>query len=684
MPMNMGLARVEQSRALLAFSQSFSDTKLQSINQYRIANDILTRTNQINIDLGVIESGYTVGKDSQATLLSQTNISQNIKAIYAEQVDIFEQSSGKMSKESYSKFVTGLQVLDRIHTNMFGHEVQEIPGQYGTSRFSFETRLPRYSVDQRIWDWQNDINDKVWERFRYEQQVFKMGIKFNPSKILLNQIPPQVITNQILTVLHKTYNYLPAGLMVIEGVVSALEKCIQGISGQSQSLEGLGNIFKDPIGAISQICQGFTNFATAYVGLVSSTISTVAKQSEPFINMKFGKSKGDDKTAESLTIGIFARIGQTVLDISKSFTNIIQISINMQLSSFISIIQAMKNLLKQIQDSSPVLKSICEYISLAFNLVFFSFFSAVGEPLLDKMMGFMATVVQMGVQFGLDYNTIYGEQQQHNELWGKLQGNIEDILTNIMDSIIPIQGQLIDPIIQFITKFIDVIINNASTINAMLKKGIQAYDELIKEGIIEVIISEGVRAFDWLSANADVIKTIFECVMQLFSPLFSFIGWQMDNIEIFTIASLSIFGALQGALVGYRAQTVAQALTLGIGAISIPAQIQIGQTSGAQIGAGIGWGIVESFIKPVAIDNIRDMVPNFASGGKIKHKGKGILSIMGEAGEGELAIPESKLKIFRGESNVIIRVGGKVYQPDNINKALKEIKGENNIKVLMN
>jgi hypothetical protein len=39
---------------------------------------------------------------------------------------------------------------------------------------------------------------------------------------------------------------------------------------------------------------------------------------------------------------------------------------------------------------------------------------------------------------------------------------------------------------------------------------------------------------------------------------------------------------------------------------------------------------------------------------------------MAEAGQGEFAIPKSKVKYFRGNDNVIIRVRGKVYKDSNI------------------
>ena len=76
------------------------------------------------------------------------------------------------------------------------------------------------------------------------------------------------------------------------------------------------------------------------------------------------------------------------------------------------------------------------------------------------------------------------------------------------------------------------------------------------------------------------------------------------------------------------------------------------------------------------LDSIKNDVSKFASGGKIYGRRGGHIGLLGEAGQGEFAIPESKLDLFRGNNNIILRFNKGVHNQKEVESVLKELQSE--------
>ena len=50
--------------------------------------------------------------------------------------------------------------------------------------------------------------------------------------------------------------------------------------------------------------------------------------------------------------------------------------------------------------------------------------------------------------------------------------------------------------------------------------------------------------------------------------------------------------------------------------------------------------------------------------------------MLGESGQGEYAIPQSKMDLFRGNNNIVLRFKKGVYNQKEIESVLKELKTE--------
>ena len=337
--------------------------------------------------------------------------------------------------------------------------------------------------------------------------------------------------------------------------------------------------------------------------------------------------------------------------------------------------------LKTIQETSPVLKGILQYLELAVTMFFLPFFTELGEPILESLMGIISEIIEFSLNWGRDFGNTVLQSEWFNKLWDTINQNIQNVLTNLIEGFIPVQLSLVDPMFEFIKAFIDTFNQNASTIKKMLVEGVKTYTQMIDESFVKTMVSLGKMVFTWIKQNAENLKNTFSHLFSALEQGFDIVAHTMSKVRDTIVITLTLFGSITGALIAYRAMLVATALSLGIQQIGIPQAVAIGLGAGQATGQVAGMAIVASFIDPLSIEKFRDCIPQFSAGGKIKHVPGGRFGIAQEAGQGEFIIPQSKLKLFRGDNNFIVRINGNIYDKPALERTLKDLELECPIRI---
>ena len=154
-----------------------------------------------------------------------------------------------------------------------------------------------------------------------------------------------------------------------------------------------------------------------------------------------------------------------------------------------------------------------------------------------------------------------------------------------------------------------------------------------------------------------------------------FVRWVLNNIEIATVAILTAVGTACGAIGGLQAGLAAAWFTFGL---SVPMATAVGAALGASAGLASALYILNKWITPAKneVSELLDGVPRYGNGGKIYGRRGGHIGLLGEVGEGEFAIPQSKVDLFRGNNNVVIKFRKGVYNQRAVDDVMGELKQE--------
>ena len=675
-------AQLQGVLALHSFGDAFHRLTLDTRLQYTQAEDIVNKAQNIVSDLQYIGANYQKG--SSINLKEPTYIKQNVQSIYSQQRDLIPILDKKFTPEQISSFETGLAYLNRLSLGVLGYEPQ-IPN------YTSNPRQQQLMENVRLKQGATPVLPITLQQFNKTLLAQEMRFNLYPKYVekitqqLLNKpYFPKLILSYRYLALEKAYKYMPVAEAILNTISKTLDVQTKGLVQQSQSLFEWGDIFHNPVGTIVNIMgglgftdKGLTQYMTSYYSVASAMVEGAVNT-----GLQIGKAikpssrKVQGKTQDDLEQGVILGVTNIFAGLLKGLTNIITNMITSALTSFTSLLKSMMSLLKDIQGTSQVFKGIMEYLNLAINLFFLPFFTIFGEPILEKVMGFLTEMMLLGLDWSsfLDTGKLFTED--YNIKWQDMILSVEDLLENIMVSFIPEALSIVRPLLNLVEAFISTFLNNYETIFNMLKTGISVYSTLIEQNLISLIVEYGTVVFKWVQDNWILIRLVTVAIFSALRQGLDVMADTMEQVETVIILVLTQFGALAGALIAYRAMLIAQALTLGIQALGIPFQVLIGAGIGATVGAISGIAIVHYFMGPIAIDGLRDQLPEFANGGKIRKTRGGMYGIMSEALQGEFAIPESKLKLFRGNNNLIIRIKGKTYNQDQVEKVVRDLQNE--------
>jgi len=217
--------------------------------------------------------------------------------------------------------------------------------------------------------------------------------------------------------------------------------------------------------------------------------------------------------------------------------------------------------------------------------------------------------------------------------------------------------KLIPDLLSFALFMLSTFIDNIQTICDMARYGINAAEEMLKDGIMAVFLSFGVQCMKFLRVNNDKILSVLQFTFKVADWALGFLSWVTKHLMVFCVlmgsaivSLISIALAFIGA--GGTLQVIGQFMSKRFLAETIAELVAESGVAGAGLGALIGLVLYESLFA-------------FEKGGYIPPTPGGRLVIIGEK-ETEYIIPESRMGMVRGHNNLILEFNGDIYGVDNI------------------
>lgn len=563
------------------------------------------------------------------------------------------------------------------------------------------------SIAGIIWLSANIVNMKEYPK-KYSQEVLTeiediLGKvedlnltyeKFVKGEISLADIPD--FTKEIATLKYNSENYMksiPLPLIFFANFLTYYPKIDKFLQSVNKGLVQAGNMFnsvasqlgdwgdflKNPISAMINVANGMVGISLAGLNLVSNVYSSVSESIIP-AEKSLSKNPYKENKDKPLHMMVFESIFmalKSVMSLMKGIMNVFFNTIKMSFQMFFNVFSSLVKTLKSIAETSPVFQTIMEYMYLAMNMLFLPFFTSFAEPLIGYVTEFVTFTMILGARLNnyfQDTDTMLNEHL--TDALDKILKSAEKIIKKVQEEMLE-KGfdKLKKPLLDFIESFMNVIIENSSKIGDFLDKGLDVLDELLESGMLKTLLKIGKDVFQWIIDNKEFFEGLFDFVDSFINISLKFVRWVLNNIELATIAILTAVGTACGAIGGLQAGLATAWFTFGL---SVPAATAIGASLGASAGLASALYILYEWITPAKqeVESLLSDVPKYGSGGKIYGRRGGHIGLLGEVGQGEYAIPESKVDLFRGNNNIIVKFKKGVYNQRAVDDVMSELRQE--------
>ena len=338
------------------------------------------------------------------------------------------------------------------------------------------------------------------------------------------------------------------------------------------------------------------------------------------------------------------------------------------MTMFFDFMTIINKILKELVKTSDLFREIENIFNLALIMFFMPFFNTFGNVLLDTVFNLvlwardfhennsllMQSLNQTATDIGKVFQSIYTDV-----------GGINEDFTNIATDAVK---ELVPPMKEFIGYFTDTLLEHIEDFKGLIDTGIDVGKELLRNGILEVMLHYGIEAMTFLSENAPAIVSIINTAGNIVERILNMFTAVMNHFWLFCVAMGSALVSLF-MMAGFVAGNVGTLLNIA-SKVSAPLARQLlaqGITKYGLIGGGLGailGGVFYAYFFA------------FAEGGYIPATTGGLLSIVAEK-ETEYIIPESKVSMIRGHNNIVITFNDDVYMFDNpkseLNDAIRDI-----------
>ena len=326
------------------------------------------------------------------------------------------------------------------------------------------------------------------------------------------------------------------------------------------------------------------------------------------------------------------------------------------MTMFFDFMTIINKILKELVKTSDLFREIENIFNLALIMFFMPFFNTFGNVLLDTVFNLvlwardfhennsllMQSLNQTATDIGKVFQSIYTDV-----------GGINEDFTNIATDAVK---ELVPPMKEFIGYFTDTLLEHIEDFKGLIDTGIDVGKELLRNGILEVMLHYGIEAMTFLSENAPAIVSIINTAGNIVERILNMFTAVMNHFWLFCVAMGSALVSLF-MMAGFVAGNVGTLLNIA-SKVSAPLARQLlaqGITKYGLIGGGLGailGGVFYAYFFA------------FAEGGYIPATTGGLLSIVAEK-ETEYIIPESKVSMIRGHNNIVITFNDDVYMFDN-------------------
>ena len=655
------IAVIASANGMSAIAKLNFDT----ISKIETYNKIVTNFANLTSDMSNLKSFSQTLADSvdsftpiDTTAPFQTFVKESSSNLIIDMVHLLPEAKSTLSEDDYEHLESSIAMLMWVNANV--SQGRRFPG--------------RYSVEEL------QLLEGVMTEFSSILQHFENGDTLigadyartqNEKLLKLKEIPKVALT------LGNVIKYSPMFSEFISKACQSLNSCISYLGDATAGMMKWGDFKTNPIGTIVNVVNGMVGVITSG-GVITASVLNTSSEAIGIIS-----KNADSKTQKNIKnmspmklIGTaIGSIAKTITSALSGITSLIANIFQATFTAFTSTLTSVLTLLKSIAETSPIIKTISEYISLALSMFFLPFFTSFGEPILNVVMNVLTTAMEMGAVF---QNWL---QDADESVKDDIDNILSEIVTNIKDlgddfeSFVSEFAPLVPALLTFTLNFTQTIIDHSDDILNLLTTGIATMKVLVANNVIGTMLDIGTIVFDFISENRGLVSNVVDYLIKVIGLSLGFASWALNNMETVVIALFTSVGEACGAIGGAQVGTLAAVVSFGL---SIPASAAAGAVLGGSAGVTAAWLVINKWIKPATdyLDSIKSSVSHYASGGKIYGRRGGHIGLLGEAGEGEFAIPESKLDLFRGNNNIILRFNKGIYNQKELEPILSELQSE--------
>ncbi len=434
----------------------------------------------------------------------------------------------------------------------------------------------------------------------------------------------------------------------VSNIFSSIAKVTDHISkGITDVFDSMGDLKTEPLKALQGVISGMSDMVTAPLELVSGVVSSIGGMLGGLGGSAGGKGSG----AKGGGAAIGLAVGGTILQGIGSFMNIGIAAMKMGIGIFKSMLGTVTKISKQMLSTSPVFQAVLNILNLAYTMLFLPMATAFS----DQLIPIVESVLDFSMEIGDKLSTIIGAipKDTLNKLTDGLTDMAESFTAgvgtigatfwdNMVDAILKMGKVISDPsfpkmvsdflgiipnLLDLATTIVDFISKNSEDIIKDVNAGLEVFTKMVNEGFFTKFLSFSITILDKLQSKADDIANSITILV--------------DDLPAIMNATISLTKFFLGVANGPR--TFVAALS------TIPTVIA---NAIKGVFSGFHW-------------------PKFATGGHVPATPGGSLVTVGEGGEGEYIIPDSKMN-----TGITINFNGPVYGTDDFKSKVKSIVSE--------
>lgn len=675
-------------------SLSKVDIKWDTINKVDDYNNLVDSFVNLTSDIQFVNRLQTELKDRtilptldvETVAPVQTTIISTSGYLMQRMSHFLPEAKKSLSDEDYSNYTSSLAGLIWIYSNVSNRK---------KSPFKFQS-----DEEMQLY---NDVVDKL---DKIIETVDQGGLKPDPAD------RDAVRTAAV----HKEYPKILEFYSKYRGVFENTDKICQAISSSAsefaQVTKSLGNasaelmdwgdLKNNPFGVLLNVINGVASLYVAQLGMCNAVLNCVNRNVSALSDL-FGieddeksQKKVNKMTPIKAISNIVLSLGSIITSIGGGLFQMISAAFSASFTLFTTILRSILTLSKSIAETSEVFKAILKYVDLAMTMFFLPFWTAFAEPLLDVLMTAYTEILEYGQRF-IDYFQNADEDMKNHITTSlkELFTYIKQMLVEGMEVLVDVITEVLPKLLEFTGEVIDWLTDNKDTIVSFIEKGLSAMTTLV-ERAIGTFLTSGSKWFAFLITKSPDIVKLINNVLKIVNKLLKVGEWGLNHAKTASYALLTTTGAIVGAVLGRRIGTILALFTAGTSLIWATA---IGAGAGAATGITAAHVIYDKYLEPgiklakefqtadvkslsVDEDAIKALnitssdLPEFAKGGKIYGVQGGHIGLLGEAGQGEFAIPQSKMKLFRGNNNIILRFNKGLYNQKQVEPILRELQTE--------